>query len=260
VRAVAVRARGVLAAMAAGAGVARHDLIGFLDDDVRPRPDWWRRIAAHFEDPIVGGAGGRDHQANATERQWRRSATTDVGRVTRWGRLVGNHHLGEGEPRCVDVLKGANMVFRRASLALPVGLRGAGAEAHFEVATSLWARARGWTLIYDPAAVADHEPAERFDADQRGAPEHSATSDSAHNLVLGVVSQRPDLRVRRAIYGIAIGDRETIGVARAVAAVAARDRAIARRLAPSVAGQLAGLRAARREDALVMRQFASVSA
>src|SRR5262249_9443786 len=149
VRAVAVRARGVLAAMAAGAGVARHDLIGFLDDDVRPRPDWWRRIAAHFEDPIVGGAGGRDHQANATQRPSRRSATTDVGGVTRWGRLVGNHHLGEGEPRCVDVLKGANMVFRRASLALPVGLRGAGAEAHFEVATSLWARARGWTLIYD---------------------------------------------------------------------------------------------------------------
>jgi hypothetical protein len=50
--------------------------------------------------------------------------TRDVGRVGRWGKLVGNHHLGTGSARSVMVLKAVNMAFRREALAVPEQLRG----------------------------------------------------------------------------------------------------------------------------------------
>jgi hypothetical protein len=54
------------------------------------------------------------------------------------------------------VVQAANMALRREALALPDGLRGSGAQAHFEVAMCLWARKRDWRIVYDPAIVVDH--------------------------------------------------------------------------------------------------------
>jgi hypothetical protein len=66
------------------------------------------------------------------------------------------------------------MAFRRQALALPESLRGSGAQAHFEVATCLWARKRRCRLVYDPSVVIDHYRAPRFDADRRERPERNA--------------------------------------------------------------------------------------
>ena len=126
--------------MEAGVSAARGEIVAFIDDDAVPRPDWLRRLVRHFDDPEVGGVGGRDYIARPEVPNM---PTVDVGRVTRWGKVIGNHHRGTGEPRSVMVLKAAGMAFRRHALALPTGLRGAGAQPHFEVAMSLSAIRRG---------------------------------------------------------------------------------------------------------------------
>jgi hypothetical protein len=169
--------------------------------------------------------------------------TESVGHITRWGKLVGNHHLATGHARPVTVLKGVNMVFRREALALPAELRGSGAQVHHEVAICLWAVEQGWRLVFDPEAQVDHQAAQRFDIDARDAPAPRAVVDAAYNLVFGMLSLRPALAGRRAAYGLLVGDRMTPGIVRGLAAGAQRDWTLVRQTIPSMGGQLAALAA-----------------
>jgi GT2 family glycosyltransferase len=232
---VTVTGAGVVTAMAAGVRATAGEIVAFTDDDAVPRPDWIARICSHFGDPLVGGVGGRDvihpPDRRATDRKY------DVGQISAWGKVTGNHHLGVGSAREVMVLKGTNMAFRRAALALPRGLRGSGAEVHHEVAICLWARKRGWRLIYDPELVVDHFPGPRFDADRRGRPDELAMRDASYNLVASLLALEPRLFLRRASYGLLVGDAGSPGLARASLAVVRGERAVLRRLVPSLAGQ-----------------------
>jgi GT2 family glycosyltransferase len=238
---VDVKMPGVLAAMRAGAQAAHGDCIGFVDDDAEPHPDWLEGIMRHLGDPTVGAVGGRDIVTPQPESP----PAGDVGRITVNGKLIGNHHLGEGPARDVDVLKAANMVFRRPALALPDGLRGEGAQVHFEVVTSLWAKDRGWRLVYDPTLAVDHLPGPRFDDDARGTRSRIATSNSAFNYSMCLIALRPQLRTRRLAYGLLAGDKGAPGLLRAARAVLERDLLVAQRLLPSIRGQLAAHRAQR---------------
>lgn len=242
VREVLVDEAGVLAAMAAGATATDAEIIGYLDDDAQPSPEWLGRVLAHFADPAVGAVGGRDVIDDPVQHG---PLTRDVGRVTRWGRLIGNHHLGKGPARDVDVLKGANMAWRREALALPRTLPGAGAQAHYEVATCLWATRRGWRLVYDPAITARHAAAPRHDADRRLRPDPSAIANAAEGLTLSLISFRPALLWRRAAYGLMIGDGRTPGLVRAAVALVRGERELLRRVRPSLAGQARALAALR---------------
>lgn len=239
VRAVTVNRAGQVAAMRAGADAASGDVIAFTDDDAVPRKDWMASVLAAFDDPAVGVAGGRDVVHPAAEHGGRRLA--DVGRLTRWGKLVGNHHLGVGPMRRVDVVKGANMAFRREALAFPDGLRGRGAQVHQEVSMCLWARQRGWRLIYDPSVVVDHYPAPRSDEDQREDPAGVAVRDAAYNYVISLLSFERRLLIRRAAFGLLMGDRSSPGLGRALVASVRREYGVARRLLPSLLGQVEAL-------------------
>jgi hypothetical protein len=236
-RTVVVRQPGVLAAMTAGMRACGGQTIGFLDDDTRPRPHWLSGCLRHLERRDVGGVSGRDFVPGDSDG----APEPDPGRISRWGKVRGGHHLAIGPAREVDVLKGANLLFRREALRLPSDLRGAGAQEHFEVAMCLAILSEGWRLVFDPSIVVDHVPAPRSDGD-RGAPSATATRDAAYNLVRAVCELRPEVRWRRAVYGLLIGDRAVPGLARATAAVAMRDPTTARRLLPSVGGQLGALR------------------
>ena len=234
--------------MAAGLAEAETPLVAFTDDDAVPRPDWVERLLEPFGDPRIGAVGGRDAiRGDDTEYP---PSTERVGMVSRWGRLVGNHHIGIGPARDVDVLKGVNCMYRRSAIAIPMNLRGSGAQVYNEVAIGMRAKALGWRLIYDPAIVVDHYPGPRFDADARSGPAQSAVFDAAYNLTLSVGSFDPGQALRRTTYGLLVGDRALPGIARTLLAlITERERWIfLARLGPALRGNaLASLKLASRQ-------------
>lgn len=215
VRVVRLFKTGQVWALQRGLEEATGDVVAFTDDDAAPRPDWLERIESHFlADERIAGVGGRDwvHELGATLD----GSENDVGRLTWYGKFVGNHHLGVGPARRVDALKGVNMAYRREVL-LSVGfderLRGGGAQVGNEIAVGLPLRRAGWTLVYDPAVALDHYPAVRHDADERYVFKYEPGVDATHNETLPVLEH---LRwPRRWIYlfwGFLVGTRRSWGL------------------------------------------------
>ncbi|MBD2847130.1 glycosyltransferase family 2 protein [Paenibacillus sp. IB182496] len=174
---------GQVAALNRGLEAALGDIVSIVDDDTVPAPDWLARIERHFEaDAAVGGVGGRDdvHTARGRVSERRRR----VGIVQWHGRVIGNHHLGDGPPREVDVLKGANMSYRRTAVGehrFDTRLAGTGAQVHNDLDFSYGVKRAGWKLVYDPEVRLDHYPAQRHDSDQRGAFNRAAQFNMAYN-------------------------------------------------------------------------------
>ena len=243
---------GQLAAMAAGTRRASADFIGFVDDDVEVPPHWLERCMSHFARPDVGAVSGRDLVVGEPEGK----TEPDPGRISAWGKLRGDHHLGIGSARSVEILKAANMVLRREALSLPEHLRGEGAQVHLEVAVCLAAVTAGWTLIFDPEIVVQHRPAPRWDDDQRGSPSRKAVENASYNLVRAICSFRPRLIRRRAVFGLLIGDRAVPGLVRSIVAVLCGDLGTARKLVPSLVGQSCALLDTLREGPLRMTSVA----
>jgi glycosyltransferase involved in cell wall biosynthesis len=210
-----VTVTGVVAAMNLGLDSATGDIVAFTDDDAAPHPDWLQRIEAYYlADQKVGGVGGRDWVYHGTELE--DGAKPVVGKLQWFGRLIGNHHLGIGEGREVDLLKGVNMSFRQkaiADLRFDQRMRGTGAQVHFEVVFSLALRQRGWKLIYDSQIGVDHFRGDRFDEDQRDMFNQIALQNAVHNETLALLEYlSPIQRVVFAAWAIAIGTRDARGL------------------------------------------------
>jgi cellulose synthase/poly-beta-1,6-N-acetylglucosamine synthase-like glycosyltransferase len=213
-RTVTVKVPGVVSAMNAGLDTAQGDIITITDDDAAPHIDWLERIELHFlSDDRVGGVGGRDWVYDGTQLQ--DGARRVVGRVQWFGRVIGNHHLGVGEPREVDIIKGVNSSYRRtaiANLRFDKRLQGTGAQIHNEMSFCLALRRAGWRLIYDPAVAVDHYPAQRFDEDQRNKFNDIALMNIVHNQTLALLEHLPP--ARRAVFlvwAILFGTRDAMG-------------------------------------------------
>ena len=206
---------GVVAALNAGLAAVEGDIVSITDDDAAPHPDWLEKITAHFiSDSRIGGVGGRDwiHQDNNLENDSRQI----VGKLQWFGRVIGNHHLGVGEPREVDILKGVNMSFRQiaiANLRFDQRMQGTGAQVHFEMAFTLALKRAGWKIIYDPQVQVDHYPAQRFDEDQRNNFNEIALTNLVHNETLVLLDHLPPLR--RAVFlfwAVFVGTRDSLGL------------------------------------------------
>ncbi len=254
VEVVDVHVPGVLAAMRAGADASTTPLLAFTDDDVELTPDWLERCVAHLvRRPTLGAVSGRD-----LVDEWETTPTTPVaGRLTWWGKLVGNHHRVEGPARRVDVLKGANMLWRREALHLPTDLLGEGAQVHYEIAMSARARSNGYDLLLDPAIQVRHSPGDRFDTDERRRPHKRAVENAAWNYVMALTLARPSRRARliRLVNGVLLGDRGVPGVGLAVALAASGEPEYLRRLGPSLRGQLRAERDVLRGRRLAFADF-----
>ncbi|WP_322042728.1 glycosyltransferase family 2 protein [Paraburkholderia sp. J67] len=210
---------GVVAAYNRGLDTASGDIVCFTDDDAAPHPDWIERIASAFTHaPALGGIGGRDivHERGGI-LQGKKSV---VGLVSWYGRAIGNHHIGDGPPRNVQVLKGVNMAFRREAVAgvrFDPRLRGTGAQVHCEMAFSLEVCRHGWTLVYDPALLVEHYPAQRGDEDQRSVFNATAFFNASFNLRLIMCEHLPAFqRWAFVTYSTLIGTRADPGFARAL--------------------------------------------
>ncbi|MBW4589641.1 glycosyltransferase family 2 protein [Aetokthonos hydrillicola Thurmond2011] len=213
---VSVSVPGVVAAMNAGLDAALGDIIATTDDDAAPHPYWLERMEAHFlSDSRVGGVGGRDWQYVGDQLK-ELGEYEIVGRLQWFGRMIGNHHLGVGGPREVDVLKGVNMGYRRSAISnmrFDERLLGTGAQVHFELAFTLALKRKGWKIIYDPLVAVDHYPAQRFDEDQRDNFNDIAVSNMVHNETLALLEHFPP--VQRAVFflwAIFVGTRDAFGL------------------------------------------------
>jgi glycosyltransferase involved in cell wall biosynthesis len=158
------------------------EVVAFTDDDAQPRPDWLERLAVHYSDPLVGGAGGKVIVPGLTERASRQ--TIPVGHVSAIGRPHGNHHLGDGPARDVQWLKGVNMSYRRELCVFDESLRGPGAQVANDSDVALRCHAAGWRIVYEPAAAVDHFAGPRFDGDGRKHQTRDATFDAVFNETL----------------------------------------------------------------------------
>lgn len=212
---VKVTQPGVVAALNAGLAAVEGDIVSITDDDAAPHPDWLERIAAYFTlDNRLGGLGGRDwiHHGSKLEDESR----SVVGQLQWFGRVIGNHHLGVGEPREVDILKGVNMSFRTQAmgkLRFDERMRGTGAQVHFEMAFTLTLKRAGWKIIYDPNVAVDHYPAQRFDEDQRNNFNEIAFINLVHNETLVLLEHLPF--IRRMIFlfwAIFVGTCDSLGL------------------------------------------------
>ena len=210
-----VTAVGVAAAMNIGLESATGDLVSFTDDDAAPHPDWLEKIEAYFlADPMVAGVGGRDWVYHGSELE--DGAKPIVGKLQWFGRLIGNHHIGIGGAREVDVLKGVNMSFRREAikdLRFDPRMRGTGAQVHFEVVFCLTLRQQGWKLLYDSQIGVDHFRGDRFDEDQRDKFNHIAVLNAVHNETLAILDYlSPPRRFVFLLWSLVVGTRDARGL------------------------------------------------
>jgi glycosyltransferase involved in cell wall biosynthesis len=229
-RTVTVAEPGLVFAMNAGLAAVRTEIVAITDDDAAPHSDWTKRIVAHFmASPSIGGVGGRDYMyVGGVLRDGRARV---VGRIPAYGKHVGNHHVGFGAPRDVDMLKGVNGAYRTQAIA-PIGfdtrLRGSGAQVHWEMSLGIALRRAGWRLVYDPEVAVDHFLARRFDEDQRDlAFNPSAMQNAAYNEALVRMEHASTFeRVAFFAWAIVVGTRAAPGAVQWVRFVP-RERSLA---------------------------------
>ena len=214
---------GQIGALSAGIAAADGDLVAITDDDAAPRPGWLAGMRRLFADPSVVGVGGRD----MTWDSFKDSPKSEVGRVRWYGRVIGNHHLGIGKARDVDVLKGANMAFRSHALrehGFDSRLRGNGAQVHNDLRLCLAIRRSGGRLMYDPEVMVDHRPARRPAGDRRDRSTSQQQLDAVHNETLALLEFFPlHRRIGFMIWALLVGRRQSPGVARTVLALVRRE-------------------------------------
>ncbi|WP_220446476.1 glycosyltransferase family 2 protein [Paenibacillus piri] len=236
---------GVVAALNAGLEAARGDLIAITDDDTAPQCSWLRNIEEHFRnDPELGGVGGRDwvHHHGRMETGSKRT----VGKVQWFGRVIGNHHLGIGEAREVDVLKGANMSYRRSaigSIRFETCLKGSGAQVYNDMDFSMAVKKAGWKLLYDPRVAVNHYPAPRFDEDQRNTFNTVAFFNMVHNETYVLLRNLGTLkRIFYLIWAVAVGSTSSPGFFQWLRLLPASGHTANRKWLISMRGRVEGIR------------------
>lgn len=216
IRKVTVTVPGQVQALNAGLRAINSHIMAITDDDAAPHDDWLERIVAHMaaRDDLAG-VGGRDHMyVNGVLMNGRKHV---VGIVPRFGGHVGNHHLGFGEPREVDILKGVNGSYRVAAIrgiGFDERLRGIGAQVHWEISLGLALTRRGWKLLYDPMVAVDHFLAPRFDEDQRNSFNAIAARNAAFNeSFIRLEHLNAIERIVFLLWAVSIGSRGLPGIA-----------------------------------------------
>lgn len=154
-----VSENGAIAAINVGIKSCDTDILCFIDDDIQANPDWLKRIEAYYKNEEIGGVGGRDiihSEGKILERH-----AKVVGRITWYGKIIGNHHNLVKGPREVEYLKGCNMSFRNKiispidkKLQTEEGI----AEPCWEIDMAFNAKSKGYKIWYDPAIIVDHHP------------------------------------------------------------------------------------------------------
>lgn len=204
---------GLVAALNAGLASASGEVVCFLDDDMVVSAEWLGKIEAHFRDPGVGGAGGRD-VVYRDGMPITVPAVTRVGCVDWLGRIIGNHHCDPlfSEPVYVRHLKGCNMTFRRSLLpGFDEALAPPG--THSDTDASLSVGASGAKLVYDPTSIGHHVVAERSEPGGRDSQSAYNVFGHSHNGMYCLLKHFPPVRWPLFfLFSFLIGEGEDIGL------------------------------------------------
>ena len=259
---VTVKVSGVVAAMNAGLEVAQGDIIAFTDDDAAPHTDWLEKIESYFmADESVGGVGGRDWVYR--NKQLLDGKRELVGKLQWFGRAIGNHHIGVGKPREVDILKGVNMSFRRAAISgmrFDERMKGTGAQVHFELAFCLELKRKGWKMIYDPTIGVDHYRGQRFDEDLRDRFNAIAFSNAVHNETFVLLEHlSPIGRLAFLLWAVLIGTRKARGLIQLLRFLPSERALAGRKWLASIEGRWQGWMTWRQTQSECLEQFPATS-
>ena len=202
---------GQLVAMEAGVLASKTAIVAFTDDDAQPRPDWLKRMLAHYNDPTVGGVGGRD-------LLWREGTFLDgrtrrVGYITWYGRVTGDSHLDYPGPQQVVTMKGVNMSFRREFIEFDHNLLGTPTIWPSDTSITLNAVRRGARLISDAQILVDHYEYTRKVGDERKTVHPDAYMKKSHNITYLVLKHLPwHCWPAFIVYTVLIGQQNTPGI------------------------------------------------
>jgi glycosyltransferase involved in cell wall biosynthesis len=142
-----------------GLEVAQGDIVAFIDDDCYVHDGWLSHLLAHYADPEVGGVGGRIVDPTRPPR----GQGVGIIRFDSPEKIIANFVVDTGSPIEVQHLCGGNMSFRRGIFEQVGGFdpRYGGTNNLEETDFCIRVWTKGWKLIYEPEAVADHMAAPR---------------------------------------------------------------------------------------------------
>jgi len=137
--------RGLAAARNTAFREARNELIASVDADVIAEPQWIATLLPHLDDPKVVGAGGIliEGVLKTLADRWR-----DARMAQQWGPVV---------LRNPKFLYGSNNIFRKSAVVEAGGYNEFHRSCGEDPDLAARVRARGWDLVYDPAARSIHQ-------------------------------------------------------------------------------------------------------
>jgi GT2 family glycosyltransferase len=207
---------GFVAALNAGIAASSGDIVAFTDDDAEPHADWIGRLADAFEDPTVGAVGGRDWLYEDGELESGEQRV--VGKLSWFGRITGNHHLGTGAAREVSMLKGVNLSVRGdvlREIRFDERLLGVGTEHNSEIGMCLRLRKRGYRISYDPDIAVNHYREARAEG-ARSLEDDRLLRYAVHNETFAVLEYLPlHQKLIYLLWSVVIGTSTAPGLAQA---------------------------------------------
>ena len=214
----------VVAAENGALAAATGQIVLLIEDDAVPPNDWVARHVAHYADPRIGAVGGPADNHRPDGAPFPRRAAEPVGRLTWYGRAIGNLYDHDDRwrtrpPREVDHLVGNNMSLRRVAFdRFEAGLRPY--WQMFELDACLQVKARGYRVVCDFANVVAHHPTNLAYAGGRDGDLQIKVYHAAYNQAFVLAKHSPGaLRVWRALYVVLVGSTGAPGLLASLVAV-----------------------------------------
>jgi glycosyltransferase involved in cell wall biosynthesis len=208
---------GVVPAENVALEAASGEVVLLIDDDAVAGPEWLARHLAHYADPTVGAVGGPADNFRPDGAPYPRRDAEPVGRLTWYGRPLGNAYdqpesWRQRPPREVDHLVGYNLSLRRSAFGrFQTGLRRY--WQLFELEACLQVKARGYRVLFDFANVVEHHPTNTAYCGGRDGDLDVKVYNAAYNHALVLALHSPWwLRPARLAYLLLAGSTATPGV------------------------------------------------